>query len=111
AGGGAAGAVRTCKLPDDTRSTAPANRIVRMTVYLMGSSPGQNASVAPSRARRPDGKARRRRMSGTFDGGATQSAGMHRPANAAGILPRTAWLRLRAAGILFLAVVAAAAAA
>src|SRR5206468_6781523 len=45
---------------------------------------------APRRARRPAGKARRPRIPGVFEGGATQPAGMRRPANAAGRLPRAA---------------------
>jgi len=36
AGGADAGAVRTSKFADETSSSAPAARIVRMTVYLMG---------------------------------------------------------------------------
>src|SRR5204862_1549538 len=41
-------------------------------------------------ARRPDDKARRPSISGICEGGATQSAGMHRRPNAGGVSPRTA---------------------
>src|SRR5207253_3007659 len=44
--------------------------------------------VAPRAARRPADKARRPRISGIFEGGATQSAGMRRRPNAAGLSPR-----------------------
>ena len=42
--------------------------------------------VAPRAARRPPDKARRGRILGIFDRGATQSGGMHRRSNAAGTL-------------------------
>src|SRR6058998_2473619 len=51
---------------------------------------GESPGVAPRPARRPDGKARRPRISGIFEGGATQPAGMHRRPNAAGLSPRAA---------------------
>ena len=41
-----------------------------------------NGDVARRAARRPDGKARQPRISGIFEGGATQPAGMHRRPNA-----------------------------
>jgi hypothetical protein len=41
-----------------------------------------NGGVAPRAARRPAGKARRPRISGIFEGGATPPAGMHRGPNA-----------------------------
>src|SRR5204863_5770233 len=46
------------------------------------------SGVAPRRARRPAGKARRLRIPGVFEGGATQPPGMHRPSNAARLSPR-----------------------
>ena len=49
---------------------------------------GESPGVALRPARRPDGKARRLRISGIFEGGATQPAGMHRRPNAAGLSPR-----------------------
>ena len=54
------------------------------------SSPWQKSRVAPRPARRPADKARGGRISGIFDRRATQSAGMHRRSNAAGLLPRAA---------------------
>ena len=51
------------------------------------------AGASPSRARRPRIKARGGRMSGTSDRRATQSRGMHRPAQAAPAPPRAADLR------------------
>ena len=54
------------------------------------SSPWCKSIVAPRAARRPDGKARRLRISGIFEGGATQPAGMHRRSNADGVAPRAA---------------------
>jgi hypothetical protein len=51
------------------------------------SSPWWKSGVAPRRARRPDRQARRRRIPGVCDGGATQRAGMHRPSNAARLSP------------------------
>src|SRR5436309_8390197 len=39
---------------------------------------------------RPAGKARRLRIPPVFEGGATQPPGMHRPSNAARLLPRAA---------------------
>src|ERR1700687_5320050 len=39
---------------------------------------------------RPDGKARRVRIPGVFERGATQPDGMQRPPNAAGLSPRAA---------------------
>ena len=67
-------------------------------------SPWWKSSVAPRRARRPAGKARRVRIFGIFERGATPpargprraacarwgGAGMHRPSNAAGLAPRAA---------------------
>ena len=64
--------------PDSTHVRRESNLVAR------GESPG----VAPRPARRPDGKARRLRISGIFEGGATQPAGMHRRPNAAGLSPR-----------------------
>src|SRR5439155_15346242 len=43
---------------------------------------------------RPDGKARRARIPGVFERGATQPAGMQRRPNAAGVSPRAAKQRL-----------------
>src|SRR5262249_54117073 len=45
---------------------------------------------APRTARRPHGKARRPRISGIFEGGATPPPGMHRRSNADGVAPRAA---------------------
>src|SRR5439155_20941518 len=42
---------------------------------------GESPGVAPRPARRPDGKARRLRISGIFEGGATQPDGMQRRPN------------------------------
>ena len=58
------------------------------------SSPWRKSRVAPRLARRPADKARGGRISGIFDRRATQSAGMTRRSNAAGLLPRAAspWL-------------------
>ena len=50
--------------------------------------------VAPRAARRPPDKARRGRILGIFDRGATQSGGMHRRSNAAGTFA-TGWEALR----------------
>src|SRR2546423_14887798 len=69
-------------------------------------SPWCNSIVAPRTARRPAGKARRPRISGIFDGGATQPDGMHRRSNADGVAPRAANLAvslLAAAAALFFA--------
>src|SRR5947207_6308780 len=55
------------------------------------------SGVAPRRARRPAGKARRPRIPGVFERGATQPAGMHRPSNAARLSPRAAKPRAPAA--------------
>src|SRR5437899_9706191 len=44
--------------------------------------------ISRRRARRPAGKARRPRIPGVFERGATQPAGMHRPSNAARLSPR-----------------------
>jgi len=57
------------------------------------SGPWCKSIVAPRTARRPDGKARRLRISGIFEGGATQPAGMHRRSNADGVAPRAARAR------------------
>src|SRR2546427_10686852 len=46
------------------------------------------SGVSPRRARRPAGKARRPRIPGVFERGATQPPGMHRPSNAARLSPR-----------------------
>jgi hypothetical protein len=46
------------------------------------------SGVAPRRARRPAGKARRPRIPGVFERGATQPPGMHRPSNAVRLSPR-----------------------
>ena len=54
------------------------------------SSPWWKSRVAPRRARRPAGKARRWKIPGVFDGGATPPGGMHRSSNAAGLPPRAA---------------------
>lgn len=56
----------------------------------MSSSPWCKSAVAPSRAMRPVGKARRSRLPGVFDGGATPPGGMQRPANAGRPAPRAA---------------------
>src|SRR6266849_1795042 len=50
--------------------------------------PWWNAAVAPRPARRPTGRARRPRVSGIFEGGATQPGGMQRRPNAGGLPPR-----------------------
>src|SRR5262245_4850429 len=57
---------------------------------MIASSPWCKSIVAPRTARRPDGKARRLRISGIFERGATQPAGMHRRSNADGVAPRAA---------------------
>jgi hypothetical protein len=57
------------------------------------SSPWCKSGVAPRRVRRPAGQARRPRISGIFEGGATQPGGRHRPPNAAGLSPRAARVR------------------
>src|SRR6266540_2920691 len=69
--------------------TAHAIHSARATRLMPGSS-WCNSIVAPRTARHPAGKARRLRISGIFDGGATQSAGMHRRSNADGVAPRAA---------------------
>src|SRR6266705_2104460 len=53
--------------PQSSQSVAPA---LSWGLAARGESPG----VAPRPARRPDGKARRLRISGIFEGGATQPA-------------------------------------
>ena len=58
--------------------------------HAIPSSPWCNSIVAPRTARRPAGKARRPRISGIFEGGATQPAGDHHRSNADGVAPRTA---------------------
>src|SRR4249919_459861 len=65
-----------------------------MQWMVLASSPWWKFGLAPRRARRLDGKARRPRISGTFEEGATQPAPggsrMHRPPNAARLPPRAA---------------------
>ena len=53
-------------------------------------SPWCKSRVAPRRAMRPTGKARRARIPPVFDRGATPPAGMQRASNAAGVAPRAA---------------------
>ena len=53
-------------------------------------SPCQESRVAPRPARRPADKAREGRILDILDRRATSSAGMHRRANAGGLLPRAA---------------------
>src|SRR5204862_5313557 len=80
----------------------------RQTFATVLTARGESPGVAPRPARRPDGKARRPRISGIFEGGATQPAGMHRrpngvpsaaaalgAPNAAGLSPRTVNWRCR----------------
>ena len=57
-----------------------------------------NSGVAPRRARRLADKARRPRISGIFERGATQSARMHRPSNAARLSPRAVKRRISLTG-------------
>ena len=71
--------------------------VVRRTLELPalrdrfgGSVPNQKFGDIFSGARRPDGKARRPSIPGVCEGGATQSAGMHRRSNADGVAPRAA---------------------
>src|SRR5947209_3669020 len=59
----------------------------------MSSSPWRKSIVAPRTARRPADKARRPRISGIFEEGATPPAGMHRRSNADGVAPRAATAR------------------
>jgi len=51
-------------------------------------APGETPGVAPRPARRPDRQARRPRILGVFEGGATPPDGMQRRPNATGILRR-----------------------
>ena len=64
--------------------------LLRLRAPRDTSSPWWKSGVAPRRARRPAGKARRLRIWPIFDGGATQPAGMHRPSNAVRLPPRAA---------------------
>ncbi len=54
------------------------------------SSPWSKSAVAPRAAMRPAGKARRPRISGIFEGGATPPGGMQRRPNAGELPPRAA---------------------
>src|SRR6185503_2384404 len=76
-----------------TSATLPTRVVVSSASTFMRCSPGCKSIVAPKTARRPAGTARRPRISGIFEGGATQPAGMHRRSNAAGLAPRAARLK------------------
>ncbi len=71
-------------------------RVLRWTYGRRGasSSPWWKCRVAPRRARRPAGQARRPRIRPVFEGGATPPAGMPRPSNAAPLSPRAARSRV-----------------
>src|SRR6266851_2540020 len=73
---------------DAAIETAQANS--RTPRIARASSPWCKSIVAPRAAIRPAGKARRPRISGIFEGGATQPDGMERRSNADGVAPRAA---------------------
>jgi hypothetical protein len=78
-------------LPERSRQTvSPALATTPHRASEWSSSPWQKSGVTPRGARRPAGKARRLRIPAVFEGGATQPPGMHRPSNAARLLPRAA---------------------
>src|SRR5688572_10762465 len=75
----------------DPESAAEAGVDLDRLLWVRGpSSPWCKSRVAPRPAMRPDGKARRPRIPGVFEGGATPPAGMQRRSNAAGLAPRAA---------------------
>ena len=69
-------------LPIDVGTWHAPHDSVRSTAL---GGPVRNCGDAPRAARRPAGKARRPRISGIFEGGATPAGGMHRRPNATAI--------------------------